>query len=556
MPSRINIHNDRLIFTFPFNPAIIQGVKESFRDAKWNKSHKRWEIPAFTNYLDTLKLILPQPVIVEEDCKNWYNSKMNDAKKESATDTKLQEAVTNFQFKTAPYKHQKETFIWAVIKKSGAIFFECGLGKTKTALDIMQFLYNNNVVKKALIVVPLSVSKTWIDEIPKHTFMSEPDVTSIVTGSIDHRRSILNTTDRKIYIVNYDAVVELKNDIIAKGFDIIICDESTYVKSMKAQRTKAILAISDRIKYKFILTGTPFGQRLTDIYSQLKIIAPSKFTESFWAFRNRYCTMGGYRVNNIPVQVTGYKNTEELNKRISEVAMIYKKTDCLDLPDKIYETRSCQMTDEQAKHYREIIEYLVTIVQGKVIEASMVITQMMKLSQITSGFAKGVKEDEIVRFKQNPKLELLKETLEEISGKVVIWCKFHEDVKMITGILPGNSYRTYTGKTKSEDRDNIINEFNNNDQIQYLIMTSAGGFGLNLQISHNMIFYSHEFSVEDRQQAEDRVHRIGQKSAVTIIDLKMDHSVDEYVLKCCKDKRNIAEGFVSDINNIINEWRR
>jgi len=86
-------------------------------------------------------------------------------------------------------------------------------------------------------------------------------------------------------------------------------------------------------------------------------------------------------------------------------------------------------------------------------------------------------------------------------------------------------------------------------------MTSAGGFGLNLQIAHNMIFYSHEFSVEDRSQAEDRVHRIGQVSSVAIIDFCMEHSVDEYILKCCKEKRNISEGFVTEINNIIDMWR-
>jgi SNF2 family DNA or RNA helicase len=369
------------------------------------------------------------------------------------------------------------------------------------------------------------------------------------------RKEILTGTDKKLYIINYDAVPIMEAEILAKKFNLVIADESTYIKSWKAKRTKSMINVGHAAPMRFAMTGTPFGQRVLDVYAQLKFACPQLFGESWFSFRNKYCEMGIINKNikdkngKVVKVITGNKNMPELEQRIRNVAKVYRKADCLkDLPSKIYETRTCELTGEQKTHYKEMLEYLFTIVnKDTVVNVTSVLTQMLKLAQITSGFLFSNGEDKkLILLKDNPKLKLLEETLDEVSGKVVIFCKFRHDIELISKI--GHCV-TFTGDTAPEARDEAIRKFNTDPDILYFISSSAGGYGLNLQVAHTVIFYSHEWSVEKRVQQEDRVHRAGQTEPVTIIDLVCDNTIDTYVTKACKEKRDVTSALVDAIKN-------
>jgi len=504
-----------------------------------------WIFPATQEVLEQIVDMFPG-IILDEQTKVWYQSIVRYNTGQRMASDELNQQITNYNFKTVPYNHQKKAFVWAMNNKSGGIFFECGLGKTKTALDIMNFLYINNQIKRILIVIPLSVASTWIDEIKKHT-----DITSVemlLDMSIKKRSKILKETNKEIYIINYDALPDMVADIKAKQFDMIICDESTYLKNHKAKRTKALFALSSCIPRRYVLTGTPLGQRLTDVYAQLKFIRPDIFRESFWSFRNRYCKMGGFGQH----QIVGYQNTAELNQRIASVSQLARKEDCLDLPPKIYQVRKCQLSKEQSEHYKNLVKFMMTYVSGEKVEVAIILTQMLRLAQITSGYIQP-EGSEIIDFKDNPKLELLMETLDELSGKTIIWVKFKHDIDIIIKRMNPCEYVIFSGDLTSEERQETIKQFHDDDKVRYFITTSAGGYGLNMAFASNIVYYSHEFSIEKRSQSEDRCHRIGQEKSVTIIDLEADKTIDTYVLKCIKEKRSFTDGIMDNIGIILKE---
>lgn len=568
---------DRFNLSFYYDEELLNKLKLSFVNYSWNKKSRTWELPATEANYHALYKVFPG-AHPDESFNQWYKSFLLNSELRKMKEGKDLEDALKYQFKTQPYKHQLDAFHKAILLKSGALFFECGLGKSKTALDIAAFFIEQRQVSKVLVLVPLSVTATWRQEIPKHTHLTDKDFVLLTHGSVKSRALLLGKTNAQIYVANYDAVSAMLPALINKKFDMLICDESTYIKSLKAKRTKAVFALARDIKHKWVLTGTPFGQRVMDVYSQLRLVAPGEFAESSFSFRNRYCIMGGFQQH----EVIGYKNMPELYERMAKTCMIARKADCLDLPPKVYETRMCQMTGEQNRHYKELAEFLITIVEDKEIQTPAVLSQMNKFAQLTSGFiivpknSREIEQDigsikklhptgcsgfdvidtnKTIVFKENPKLDLLKDTLEEVSGKVVIFCHYHQDVKNITAVLPKNSYVVFTGDQKEEERSKAIDEFTKNPLTMYMVATSAGGYGLNLQVAQTVVFYSHEWSVEKRQQAEDRVHRSGQTGAVTVIDLVCENSIDGYILQACKEKRDFTSMLMGNINTILKVWK-
>lgn len=510
---------------------------------KWQPRLKCWTVPVNIFNYNILQEILPQPIQIDKSVLDWYLANKHEQQVIPV------DKINDWEFKTRPYKHQRDTFEWAIMRKSGCLFLECGTGKTKVMIDVMQFLFYYKSIKRALVVVPLSVVNSWKSELAIHSNITDYEI--LTDMPMKKRIEILNGTDKKLYIINYDAVKNMEEDIKCKKFDLCILDESTYIKSYKAQRTKALINISSSIPMRFCLTGTPFGQRVLDVYSQLKFACPQSFSESWFAFRNNYCELGGYQGK----EITGNKNMPELESRIRNVAKVYRKVDCLDLPPKIYETRTCEMVGDQKTAYKEMLEYLFTIInKDTVVNVTSVLTQMMKLAQITGGFVfsnnTALADGTLQVLKDNPKLKLLEETLEEISGKVVIFCKFRHDIELIKLKL-GGSCVEFTGDVSEENREAAIKKFNQDSSCMYFLATSAGGYGLNLQIAHTVVFYSHEWSVEKRCQMEDRVYRSGQKEAVTIIDLFCTRdgkqTIDGYVVAACKEKRDITSALVDAI---------
>jgi SNF2 family DNA or RNA helicase len=221
------------------------------------------------------------------------------------------------------------------------------------------------------------------------------------------------------------------------------------------------------------------------------------------------------------------------------------KKDCLDLPDKVFTKRTIELSDEQQKAYSEMKANAITMLKGESSTALNVLTQLIRLHQITCGHMK-TDSGEVINLK-NSRLDELMQILGETTGKVIIWANYIYDIHSIEEAIkkefgPG-SYCTYYGGTKQEDRQKCIKKFQDPENpIRFFIgNTQTGGYGITLTEASTVIYYSNNYDLEKRIQSEDRAHRIGQKNKVLYIDLVAKGTVDEKIIQSLRNKVNIAK---------------
>ena len=248
---------------------------------------------------------------------------------------------------------------------------------------------------------------------------------------------------------------------------------------------------------------------------------------------------GGRRVQI----VGGYKRLDELSEKLKPFSDRVLKEDCLDLPEKTYVERQVELTDEQKKTYETMKSAALALLKGKMATAPHVLTQLMRLHQITCGHLKN--DDDTITEIKNNRIASLLELLEETEGKAIIWANYQRDVAQIIEHIEKKygkgSIVDYYGLTPQEDRQDNIRKFQNDSNCRFLIGTpQTGGYGITLTQANTVIYYSNGYDLEKRLQSEDRAHRIGQKKTVTYIDLICEDTVDEKIVKALRDKINIA----------------
>ena len=435
---------------------------------------------------------------------------------------------------TQLYAHQSAAIQKFQDKPFGAILFECGLGKTRTALELCA----KRGFRRVLVLCPVSVKSSWQEEIEKSALLVK---CVDVDGTPAKKKALLNEK-ATVTLLSYDSVPTLVPDLLKQGYDCLIADESTKLKGFRTLRTRSVLKLAKTIPHRFILTGTPVTEHAHDLWPQFYFLSPFILGSSFVAFRNMYCLMGGFKCK----QIVGFKNLDHLISKIHPHSARATKEECLDLPDKIYETRQLPMSPEQKKLIKEV----------KALNAASdyanVAGTLTVIQRITSGY------DPINNkpLESHPKKTMLEDVLDEgLPTPMIIWVRFLEDVKLVTRILEarGMSVRQMIGETPTHERAQTIKDFQAG-QVQALVATNVGGYGLNLQgLCASVIFYSLWWSFESRIQAEDRVHRIGTTKAVTYIDLLCKGSVDKKIHTALKKKRNFSDYVMENLQDALKD---
>ena len=466
-----------------------------------------------------------------------------------------------YKFKTEPYEHQKDALKKCWNKEAFAIFSEMVTGKTKIALDNACILYNRGKIDRLLVVAPKGAYMNWVDlEIPTHVpdYINTKVLAWKPSTSAKYKaqlKDIMDLSDYrlKIMVMNVEAFSTKKGLNFAKlfliGKSLMIVDESTTIKNPQAKRTKSMLLLAKEAKYRRIMTGSPVTQSPMDLWSQMDFLDPEILGQSsFYAFRTRYAVMitanaagGTHKFQKI----VKFRNLEHLGKLVSPHSYRILKKDCLDIPDKIFTKRDIELSEEQQKAYQEMKSNAMTILKDKSMTAVNVLTQLIRLHQITCGHMK-TDDDEVIELKNNRLTELM-QILGETTGKVIIWANYIYDIhaieKAVKEEFGRNSYCTYYGATKAEDRQKCIYDFQNskNDCRFFIGNTQTGGYGITLTAASTVIYYSNNYDLEKRIQSEDRAHRIGQKNKVLYIDLVAKGTVDEKIIQSLRNKVNIAK---------------
>jgi len=463
----------------------------------------------------------------------------------------------NYKFKTKPYAHQLTALEKSWNKENYAYFMEMGTGKTKVLIDNLAMLYDKGKVDGALIIAPKGVVKTWYEqELPTHlpdhienvSVLWQPNITKTQQEKLDSLFEIDSALH--ILVMNVEALSTEKGVKFATKFinshkTLMAIDESTTIKTPTARRTKNIIKIGVNAKYKRIMTGSPITKNPLDLYTQCEFLDPWLLDfSSYYAFRNRYAEMKTMHVHGRSIQVVDkFQNLGELSDTVKEFSYRVLKEDCLDLPPKVFIKRHITLTPDQKKVYEQMKKAAMTMLNGKVTTTMTVLTQLMRLHQITCGYVTA--DDGTTQQVESNRLNELMSILEETEGKVIIWANYQlsvgEIIQKIIKVYGKDSYVHYYGLTPQEDRQDFIRKFQNDPKCRFIIGTpQTGGYGITLTQANTVIYYSNGYDLEKRLQSEDRAHRIGQKKTVTYIDLICEDTVDEKIVKALRDKINIA----------------
>ena len=463
----------------------------------------------------------------------------------------------DYKFKTKPYAHQITALEKSWNKETYAYFMEMGTGKTKVLIDNLAMLYDKGKVDGALIVAPKGVVKTWYEqELPTHLpthieykkILWQSNITKTQKEKLDSLFEI--GLDLHILIMNVESLSTDKGVKFASKFldshkVLMAIDESTTIKNQAAKRTKNIINLGKFAKYRRIMTGSPITKNPLDLFSQCEFLDPWLLNyDSFYAFRNRYAKMKNMYLRDRTIQVVdAFQNLGELSEKVKGFSYRVLKEDCLDLPPKNFIKRYVTLTSDQKRIYEQMKKEAMAILNGKVTTTMTVLTQLMRLHQITCGHFTA--DDGSTQSVESNRLNELMLVLEEIEGKAIIWANYQLSVgEIIQRIIKEHgkdSYVHYYGLTSQEDRQDNIRKFQNDPKCRFLIGTpQTGGYGITLTQANTVIYYSNGYDLEKRLQSEDRAHRIGQKKNVTYIDLIAEDTVDEKIVKALRDKINIA----------------
>ena len=464
-----------------------------------------------------------------------------------------------FLFKTEPYQHQLDALKKSCDKKEYAYFMEMGTGKSKVLIDNVTHLYTQKKINAVLIIAPKGVYRNWINrEIPthlpdfidKHMYMWTPSEANKVM--VEKEKLLTPSSDLKILVMNVEALsttkgVKFAYAFISKHNTLMAVDESTTIKNPTAKRTKNIIKLGKYCYYRRILTGSPITRSPLDVYTQAQFLDPALLGfSSYFSFRNRYALLvdrsaGGRSFK----QVVGFQNLHELNELMQKFSFRVLKEDCLDLPDKVYVKREIEMTPEQKKVYTDIKKYAISELSVGTVSAASVITQIIRLHQISCGFTST--DDSVVSNIKNNRTEELMQILEETEGKAIIWANYRHDIHKIKELIVKtygeDSVGTYYGDTSDADREELITKFQDKDSpLRFFVgNTQTGGYGITLTAASTVIYYSNNYDLEKRLQSEDRAHRIGQVNKVTYVDIVCKDTVDEKIVKALRSKLNLAQ---------------
>jgi SNF2 family DNA or RNA helicase len=442
-----------------------------------------------------------------------------------------------------------------------------GAGKTRAILHNVEQLYHENLVDLLIVIAPNGVHPGWITRQAKQWLTV--DFEGLIWSSKHNNKNFrLRTSDvlahkgLKIIAMNVEALSTRgsgASKLLISAINrcqfgaFLVVDESTTIKSPKANRSKEIAMISWKTKYRRILTGTPSTESPFDLWMQFEVMKKNFWGRGFYMFRQRYGEFITRRFGTRAFEeVVGYRNIDELKEMIAPYSSEVIKSECLDLPPKTYTVVEVELTREQKTHYKQMLNYYTTVVANEEVVTDTPLARLQKLHQIVTGHII-TEEGEPLKIPHN-RMTALKQTLDTLTCKAIIFCQYVQPIKEIMDEL-GDKAVEYSGRTSHDDRQHAIERFQHDDAISYIVISlqSSGAYGLDLYAAGAVIYYCNGYSLERRMQSEDRAHRPGQEhDCVSYIDLVTPGTVDEQVQQSLAQKIDVA----SQITKLMASWLR
>jgi len=449
---------------------------------------------------------------------------------------------------------------------------------------------------RVLVVAPKNVRMNWALEFEKFS-TCDGRVTVLRGDEIKRAKQLVDAMtkndngDNPLYTVvicSYETLSRSWNLLQMIEWDLTVLDESHYVKNQGTKRWKYAKKLRSLSRQRMILTGTPITNTPLDLYTQLEFLGHGWSGFQSWAnFRSFY---GVYKsTEQGHNKLVDVQNMPFMQERLARMSFSVKKTEALpDLPEKLYDVHEVEMTPEQSQFYLDVRDKLVAEIERDLEKSTMnkqlvvnnILTKLLRLAQITSGFIVWDQEydgetlgpREIDRLDPNPKIEALVEILKDKrpDQKTLVWACWVQDIKSIRSRLEleGIDCVTFYGGTSDEKRDEAVRRFNEDPDCKVLIgNATAGGVGLNLlgyppgrpddteTNCDHIVYFSQNWSPTARSQSEDRPHRRGTRCNVRVTDLCVPGTIDEEIRARVLKKRIVADE-IGDVRSLLQNLLR
>lgn len=452
--------------------------------------------------------------------------------------------IEEYDFKSTPYPHQIEAFNYILKRGKILVADEPGLGKTAESIYASDYIKKAGKAKKCLIVCGVNTIKyNWMDEIQKHSDQKA----ILIDGTEKKRLELIDQwkADDDIYyaIINIEA---LRKDTIFDELDdvaeVIICDEIHKAKNGRSKQGHALRCL--KAPYKIGLTGTPVDNKVEDLYNILVWLDAEK--RSFVDFRDAYCILDEWG------SIVDYTNLGSLQEKLSKVMIRRKKSDVVDLPEKIYKTEYVELSKAEEKKYKELRDGILNDID-RLIDMDNPLSSIFHLKEVTGGL---YTEDS-----ENAKLARIKEIIEEeiipAGKKAIVFSKYEKVAEIYKRQLVEYHPAYMTGSVSPEERQKEVERFQNNPDCKICIGTiGAMGTGITLTAASTVIFADKDWTVSANRQAEDRAHRIGTTENVNVITVVAKDTIDEYVEGILKDKELYTDLIMEGTDVVMDKTKR
>jgi SNF2 family DNA or RNA helicase len=412
-----------------------------------------------------------------------------------------------------PFKHQETTAAFLTLQDRAFCFNEAGTGKTSSVIWAADYLMTQGLIKRVLIICPLSIMySAWQADIFK-TAMHRS--VAVAYGDANKRKKVINGV-YEFVIINYDGVGIVSEEISKLGFDLIVVDEANAYKTATTKRFKTLVKIMKPSTKLWMLTGTPASQSPLDAFGLAKLVNPGGVPKYFTAWRDK-----------VMHQITRFKYVPKPTSRQDvynalQPAIRFEKAQCLDLPPVMYQTREVPLTPQVIRYYRAIKDQMLIEAAGEKISAVNAAAKLTKLLQISGG---AVYSDtrEIVEFDVSPRLNALMEVLDETEHKVIVFVPYRHTIELVSKHLQGEGVTNeiISGDVGAKERGDLINRFQTSEFPRVLIIQpQAASHGVTLTAANTVVFWSPVMSVETYLQCVARIDRVGQVNSMTVVHLQ------------------------------------
>jgi SNF2 family DNA or RNA helicase len=445
-----------------------------------------------------------------------------------------------------PMSHQIETASFLTLHKRAFCFNEQGTGKTASCIWAADYLMKMGVIKRALVICPLSIMQSaWQQDL--FGFAMHRKV-AIAHGKPEKRKEILDG-DAEFVIINYDGVEVVLKDLQQAGFDLIIVDEANAYKNTSTRRWKCLNNLLFDHVWLWMLTGTPAAQSPEDAFGLAKLVCPERVPKFKTGWKDQ-----------VMVQLSRFVwiprvNAVDIVYRALHPAIRFTKDQCLDLPEITYTTRLVPLTKQQDMYYEKIRSQMLIHAADETITAVNAATLMNKLLQLSMGVVYSDTGD-VVSFDAKNRLGVLLEAIRESTNKVLVFVPFKHAIQSVSEFLTQNGITNdiISGAVSATRRSEIFRDFQQEKDPRVLVIQpQAAAHGVTLTAADTVVWFGPTTSLESYLQANARVHRKGQRHNVTIIHLQ-GSTVEAKVYAALRKKEDIhskvVELFYQEVDKV------